>query len=41
MAMHFHTRSRLLSRPEIKRFVKWIAGKPATFQVRSKSWKQR
>ncbi len=41
LAVHFHTRSRLLSHPDIERFVKWIASKPTTFHVRGCSWKRR
>lgn len=41
LALHFNTRDRLLSHREIKRFVRWVAGKPAGFLPNTRSWRHR
>ena len=39
LAHHYHTRETLLAHPEIARFVRWIAAKPAGLAVRSRDRK--
>lgn len=41
LADAYHTREALLNHPEIRRFVDWIARRPAGFQPASRSWKRR